>query len=363
MKKIMICAAVVAAALTVNAQTSEKTISGDVFVVPKLFTYGNGLNVVAITDDNEAVIYNDDLELVRKFKLDLPISSVVSKQQERKEEAKLISQNEYRTVTSTSNIYEDWKGTWNEAKEWAANNASQAVDMSVEEHDGYQFWPKDEGWYFRYETFGKKYPKTYFQWKAEDGTIRQVNCEYEAHYTGEWETVSEKSGECREFTNLFFEDYDENSHPDQDFYVSQTLFNEDEKFEYLAPYGDVSEHIEEGSDRDGDGIVDTRYISQDFERKGYNVMSEDGTVLQTIDAPYIEGVYRLNGKFYLVTTDYEEATFYKIDRQASKITKVQSTPALAKQVFGIDGTRRKQLSRGINIVVDSDGNAVKRLVK
>ncbi len=359
MKKIMICAAVVAAALTVNAQTSEKNISGETFVVPKLFTYGNGLNVVAITDDNEAVIYNDDLELVRKFNLDLPEWSLEYKKQERKLEAKLTSQREISTVTSNG---KDWKGTWNEAKEWAVNEAPQTC-MNVEEHDGYQFWPTDEGWYFSHETYGKEYPRTYFQWKAEDGTITQVYCDYEGHYTGEWETVDEESGKYTGFSQLFFEDYDENSHPDQNFYISQTLFNEDEKFEYLVPFGDVKEEVRDVYDRDGDGVMDAQTIQQYFDTKGYNVMSEDGTVLQSIDVTQFQEVYRLNGKFYLVAYTGDETSFYKIDRQASKISEVQRIPTLAKQVFGIDGTRRKQLSRGINIVVDSDGNAVKRLVK
>ncbi len=358
----MICAAVVAAALTASAQTSEKTISGSTFVVPKLFTYGDGLKVVSITGDDEVVIYNDDLLPLRKFNLNLPEYSVETKTQERNSEAKLYSQREAGNVISNN---KDWTGTWNDAKKWAASEVAQALmGMELEEHDGYQFWPTYEGYYFQYEKYGKKYPQTYCQWKAEDGTICLTYCEYEEHYTGEWETVEKDSYKYGNITELFFEDYDENSYPDQNFCISQTLFNDDENFEYIVPaYSGVTEDVTNVSDRDGDGIDDRQTIVRHPERSGFNVVSEDGTVLYSIDATGIDGVYRLNGKKYLVASDGNETTFYKIDSQAARISKVQSTPpVLVKQVYGIDGIRRKQLSRGINIVVDG-GKATKQLVK
>lgn len=148
-------------------------------------------------------------------------------------------------------------------------------------------------------------------------------------------------------------DFDNNSTPEINFYASQTMFNKDEKFEYVLP-------ISEG---EKDNLV------------GFRIMSEDGTELQTImlDVPsrdwYDWGIIALNinKKLYFIvvyeTSDSNISIVYRINQQTNEIKPVANIPVSFAGRYSVDGQRLTKAQRGINIVRKDDGTVSKVLVK
>lgn len=368
MRKLYACAILMAMSVAVNAQTERKSVSGNVFVMPKLFTYGDNSYVVAITDNEEVAVYNDDIELVRSFNVNLTEYTLGQEEQQRKAVVNFesVQVGDNMLVWETGEV---WTGTWNQAREWAASDVPNKGG-DVEEKGNYQFWPNDENSYWLYEKYGKLHPTFYYQWNAEDGTISPVYVTYRESFTGEWETVSSNSWKGSEMQHFYFEDYDDNTHPDQGFYLSQTLFNADEKFEYVEPIYETEEFISDGYDRDGDGEIDTRTIQHGVHSTGFRIVSEDGTVLQTINSTGTmhwggsgSGIFKINGKIYMVLEDGDETVFFKIDRQTTSITRVAEMPVSAKSFFSLSGRKLPSAQRGINIVLNSDGSSSKFIKK
>lgn len=113
----------------------------------------------------------------------------------------------------------------------------------------------------------------------------------------------------RKYCTIGCYNYDEGIKYASSIYISQTLFNSDEKYEYLSP------------------IYDGKYT-------GINVVSEDGTILQTINfGNYYLGtivsqinLYVINGKKYLFIDDMRNPDstdptilIYRIDSETSQI--------------------------------------------
>lgn len=178
---------------------------------------------------------------------------------------------------------------------------------------------KEDGTYFyvefyKDEIYGKIYP-TKFYCLASDGSFFAKYCEYEesASYTGAW-VDGEREVYHKDYVVTFvpmsFFNYDVCGYDGHPIYISQTLFNDDEKFEYIIPFADESISKVEGYDRDGDGNIDSYAKYYGYPSAGFNVMSEDGTILQTIkyDGDFVANsdwsydyisVIKINGKIYI----------------------------------------------------------------
>lgn len=153
-------------------------------------------------------------------------------------------------------------------------------------------------------------------------------------------------------------DLDSNSYLYCSFSASQTLFNTDEKYEYMLP-------LYEDPEADYPKTI------------GFRVMSEDGTELQSIsfDLPNTEKTYfdddmyvlKINGKYYLVfmgeVGDEDITIFYSINPQSTEIKAVANIPASFVGNYSLDGRRQGKMQRGVNILRESDGTAKKVLVK
>ena len=111
------------------------------------------------------------------------------------------------------------------------------------------------------------------------------------------------------------------------FYLSQTLFNDDETIEYAVP---VTGTQTKGIDWDGDGVIDDTRTYEIL--IGFNVVSEDGTVLQEVmfDENFTTSSYNLKillmgDKCYLMVggeCDGEAAwMIYDIKRKTNNVTK------------------------------------------
>lgn len=166
---------------------------------------------------------------------------------------------------------------------------------------------------------------------------RERQQDAEGKYTGEWVETRENSYDDYEHISY----YDVSSNSDESFslYFSQTLFNNDEKYEFIVPvYGEFekSKDYSYEYDRDYDGEIDAIYETYDAKRIGFDVVNQDGNVLCSV-RPTIPDGYKfdeyptlliIGGKRYLVTEAWEydgsgyEYTFYLIDPNSTSLQQV-----------------------------------------
>jgi len=141
---------------------------------------------------------------------------------------------------------------------------------------------------------------------------------------------------------------------------TQTLFNNDNSFEYIKP------------------IYSTNTINStyDYEVERFDILSEDGSVVNTITLedgylarPSID-LYKFGNKFYIYIevanseSEEREAAWYRIDQQTQSISRVENVPF---KVFPTLTDRNSditvQLEEGTNareiVVVDAMGREVK----
>ena len=374
MKKFYCFAILLVLSLGANAQfVAKKTLlteSG--LIVPKVFSYDGNTHIIGLTGEDEDIdskywleVYNGDFDAVHSFSITIPEYKISYELQTRKMEVKRTQvRDEVITVyNEQSGTNQPWTGTWEEAKSWAADNAPFEVEP---EESSRRLLPVDGNYYFNYYSYGKACPYRYIMWTSE-GRLYFVLADYEETPTGEWQTIGGlggyTDGEYDEPKYLSLVDLDDNSYPSTEFIFSQTLFNSDEKYEYLYPAFEAEDEIVE-EDTNGDGINDLRRIIHG-KQKGYNVVSEDGSILYKIDFE-IENIIRFGGRIYLVSPDEEDddmVTFWSIDGDPDAVTQVKSVSTFPKQIFSIDGRKLPETHRGINIVRDTDGSVKKRLFK
>ena len=136
---------------------------------------------------------------------------------------------------------------------------------------------------------------------------------YDEYFTKqrEFKTIQINSQQSNKYCYVEYYNYDEGGVRYASIIISQTLFNSDEKYEYLSPIYDIEKN----------------YYT------GINVASEDGTILQTINfgnyySEYISSIQLnvINGKKYLFieymrNPDSTNPTtlIYRIDSETSQI--------------------------------------------
>lgn len=214
-------------------------------------------------------------------------------------------------------------------------------------------------------------------YKHEERERVFVNGHYE--YTGDWQVVDEDSGpRYVGLIDLYLQDFDQSCDDYRDIYITQTLFNKDDKYEYLLPILTTSTDYYEG-DRDGDGQIDYKSTSTSANMTGFKIVSETGSVLQTISfdnnfytrtRPEVN-VLKVNGKLYLYFGGYvnegseqkDAVLIYSIDSSANATSVRMKTMEMVsgKARYTLDGRRTKG-ERGINIIME-DGRVRKAVVK
>lgn len=367
MKKLFFLVSLLAISVSSNAQVSEfKEFTRDFEVMPKQFVYGGESFILVQSGESENTIdvYNDEIEKVRSFQVQYPSRTSGSKSLSRKLEVKEVSRDSIQQWNFNND--NDSIFTWEEALAYATeyNCSSQ--------QSGYMLWPDSRYDYYQnyYDEIELLYPTSYYRWIPESGYLYRYYISYKGSYTGEWETKSDTKSVYNEHFDLGLYDYDGHSYIDDTFIFTQTLFNTDEKYEYLVPiFGETEEEVYYESDRDGDGEVDMREINYVTPVQGFKVVSEDGTVLQSIETEmgswdYLR-IVKINGKVYLV--EYEQkgldCVFYRIDPVSTSIKKVNNVPVSVVARYSIDGRRQSHSRRGVNILRYSDGTAVKVVEK
>lgn len=282
------------------------------------------------------------------------------------------------TITGVnSDIRNSWSLTWEEAQAWIEE---QYGDEYVWKQD-YQYWPRTDisnpqyhsdivnAWTAYYYDY--KYPTSYVEWNPENGHVYWVWVNYQDDldtYIEEWSTTSSYSSRERMVYSIEFWDLDNNAFLESSITLTQTLFNTDNKYEYIMGiWDDSKETINENIY----GSSNSRTVTHGG-LVGFRIMSEDGSVIQEIRANidnYIEGffVIRIGGKLYLLVEQEEGDVFYLIDHEANSVKKVAAIPGMnvRPRVAERNKTITVELGEGSNAreiqVVNAAGQMVKKI--
>lgn len=347
----------------------QGSMSADLYhVIPKRFAYDGVATFASLTEQERAycfTVYNDDVEQIKSFTYETNSEYEVVALR-RKEGFTL--EGEYK------NAQMDGVETWEDAKALAKD----MMGGECIEKEGYKLWPASEWDYFDAElNLGtKECPRFYFQWNPEEKCLFRVECQYRHALTGDWVEIGRYTNGADGPLGFELLDSDFNG-SGMEVILSQTLFNTDDKYEFMVPaYAATAEPVVEEYDNDGDGIVDHRNLYYG-KQIGYNVVSEDGTIVQTVSTSVTNHGYDwariwiVNEKVYLIFDSYKDdkssIDLFKVDKQTNSITRVGAMegmrvrPAVAECSQDIiveltEGSNAKEI-----VVVNANGQTVKRI--
>lgn len=294
--------------------------------IPAQFTADKRVKTI-YTDDNTLKIC-DDFKEVKSIDLHTPIHSYyyVTRERERtvvKEGSQTVSRRKYATSDE-----------WVKAKGIGYLLSTDTTMIFVASQQDF----------FDYDRFDTKYPCNYYLYDLRTNEEYEVLDRYVYKYSDWVETRTETGETSSALISLEYSDLDDAKSPDADMEATQTLFNNDDKYEYLRYKYEVVASEPETQDRDGDGENDWEFTYYNYKAKGFELVSEDGTVLQSIDFDcdiemYGASLVKMNGNYYLIFNEYrgDSCLVYSIGqgvnaiRQVGALHRISVRPSLAER--------------------------------
>lgn len=223
--------------------------------------------------------------------------------------------------------------------------------------------------FFGEKWFGTLYPQDYY-YSIVDGKI--VYYQYSSHsYTYEYSTdgaVWTQEGEERPslsgytYDGFDLQDYDNSLGAYITTYLTQTLFNSDEAYEYVLPIFEPYESISYSTSYQAtdEGVKVTRTVYKRIKNVGFKIVSDNGNTVATIKSSLkvedfgeygsfgLYDVYIIRGKCYLqareYTSDKETYYLYELDGNTSEVKALGAVEAKPRMVSVNDGVIELQLN-------------------
>lgn len=185
--------------------------------------------------------------------------------------------------------------------------------------------------------YGQTYPQNYFS--IVDGTVKQVHVTYSIIIDmsdinkAEWVvTPGSETERDRLYYAQWFDIYNWDEGQRSEGILSQTLLNDDDKWEYILPkFGQVIKEVgEPNMTLNEEGVVFSRTVYERPEYLGFSIYNEDGTEIASILGD-LEYSYRdiniIGGNIYLVGSDEmdDANVLYKYDRTTTSVQEVLRT--------------------------------------
>lgn len=346
MKHFYIMMAMLAGCAGASAQTlgDETLHKGSISsTVPSKFTTDKRVKTVSYIEENDfnaQINVYDDFKEVKSFNVTQPNTNsgyVITREREGVDA--VIRRYPYRyDASSAYSSLDDFK-----------NQNKGRFEIEISDGDSVVFMVSTSSC-FNYDKYGTKYPESYLVYYPKTNKVYYAKYDYveDQIYTGAWK-------ESREEIKYYFEgsvaiptqfkDYDADI-LGPTMYATQTLFNNDSKYEYLRPKLEIVEAGTNTYDRDNDGEIDKEKTYYRPMATALELVSEDGTILQSVPLDlgmdYIEPndatIFKMNGNYYVgifTTHDNEEGKreyytqIYSINPSTTSIQKVDIPQGLA----------------------------------
>ena len=406
MRKFFVSLLLILATLTCSSQTkvTEKTDLGypdrNALSIPKEFTYNN-VPLLTMYDDTEnrnLLVYDEEINLVKTINI----------RQEKTFDYQLSYQDEEREVTAVNATETEQKlnityAQWLIQQKNYDPSFSEAKLTITKETNGDSLIIADlsnsyvpiEQLYFNYNYFGKQYPKRY--WRSKGGQMYLYNATYTVEY-GDWHATGTRTENKQETLrriqlcniNLNYGDGRANYY----FEASQTLFNNDEEFEYIIPKYELVANESNGQPSNepvvepvyGEETIETHRSTVISEKSqlvlvGFQVVTAGGKVISDLlfddfnvsIRPYYAYVITIGEKTYLAFDGNKNGksctVFYSIDRSGTnQIKKVKAAPArmmvaptIASQSEQITVALGENCNAHEIVVTNTSGQIVKRI--
>lgn len=337
---------------------SQPSENEDAMIVPKEFSYSNKplLTFRNRKSRNQVMIYDENIDLIKSFDIN----------DNNQFNYTLKYQTEERDITKVTEKDKSQENLGISFQKWFSSNQMMDPSLTMEalnvskvengdsiisvDYSKTHSYTSNEEMYFGYSYFEMKYPKIY--WICSKGNMFQCRTNYSVTYS-DWKTTStttESFSERLPHIYLYNLNLDNGDGTNGTYFdVSQTLFNQDEDFEYIIPK--LALVKESGEDADGTTIItpsteetiETTHSSVISEKSqvaavGFQVVSSNGEILK--DLNFDNGFsfnYRyyatrialitIGGNRYLTFSNGSSTIFYKIDSQTSSIKMVKETPS------------------------------------
>lgn len=356
MKKLLFTAALSAATFTaVSGQ--EVANFDDIDITPSCFT-SNGKAVPVgfdYSDENTTVtILDSDFKVVKQLN---NLKSVTYE---------YCSYSEIATVkptgaTITDSDQHEYDGI---GETITATDLNSMIQKMSSTHDGdfYGFtdskgrlscWSPQYSRFYEQQWFGTMYPENYFA--IIDGIVNEIYVSYEPVCDidhAQWTPLKGDYNASTTITNMerfYSYDFDANILYDNSICFTQTLFNEDDKWEYILPqFGPIEKHPGDYWiwSRDTNGLTLRRNVSEYQPTVGYTIYNEDGNIIASFsfnEHNNIDCVYKLDGNVYFDLN----STIYKYDPLSTSIKEVSHSEAKTPLIK----------MRGRNIIVEDSQKA------
>lgn len=325
MKKSIFLAALVAAAVPASAQIAFQ--SEGIAFVPGDLTADNAAKVYTIDNDDNVEVYDASLNRIKSFKMNLNKATQGEKNER-------CSNAENLTLTGCE-LYENGEYRyWNENNEEVVLTATSVDDMIAK-----IYFLENQTSLYKININGKDgaYRGHDFYSIGEDGKVFRsswyfLSWESTIEFVNEdalaWATISEELCETGYVEDLEYYNFDNSTNSaDMDFEISQTLFNDDPKWEYVVKkYGPLEiayfgYRIDEFDDNGRAIICRTARYEPSIE--GFSIMNEDGAEVGVIAKPEGESylslydVVVIGNKKYLRADGFDYYYLFDLDNLGS----------------------------------------------
>ena len=365
MKRILFSAAIIAAS-TITATAQEVARLSHFGIVPSTLTYtGKPAPVGFNREKQEFTICDTEFNVVKRFNYSREI-------------AKGRSYNEMTTVKPSGAIVER-EYSW-DLGHYTEDSVATTLDEMIKLLSGISgtnnwvgftdykgrtsCWSPDRTSCFASQWLGTSYPEEYFC--IEDGHVKGIEVDYKPDFdqtaidNAKWTIEGDVDEyEYEDSPDAFgYSDYDTNLAFDAYIRCSQTLFNDDEKWEYIVPKRgamkkDLDDYRISGSSEDG--LILVRRVYEDQPITGVDIKNEDGETVASInEGTELCDVYKIGGNIYLsfesqdADDDYYTEILYKYDPKSTDIKEISRSEA-KKANIRINGR---------SIMVEADAKAV-----
>lgn len=367
-QKLFLTTLALVAATAANAQKVTGGIGIDssqppLLSVPSQFAYSDTpmLLLYDSEDSRKLNIYDENIDLKKTIQLkDLSYNYQLIYHVEEREVKDVVES--WRGISREYGSYQDFlqieknknpSFTEDCLKFETLDNGDRKITFDYTKLEG-SYFGSIENQFFKYYEYGEKYPYSYLI--EHEGKVTLYSIRYKEEMS-DWVDKGNQTVDCSENLEPITL-YNINLNNDINegrkyFQVSQTLFNDDEKFEYIVPKVKLAAHgnLSLGGNTSigpGSGYEETvrkTLVSEDHSLAmvGVQVVSESGNVIKDIDFEQFNGnldareayVITIGKNIYLAFdgTDSEgksSTIFFKIDRATTSIQRVENVEGVLK---------------------------------
>ena len=300
---LMACAGVHAQHVSDNPIVISNTYNA-LSYIPAAFTSDNKLKLTNKTEGQVEIL--DNFISVKS----IPTQMIESKYniERKREEIATIAERDYRS--NPYFIEPDSVESYINRFKYSIRSGDTLIYLLNDEYDFYKSY-----------EFGTKYPERCYEFDLRTNKSTEIKLYYNVSYTGEWSeeknlfVTMDYTATC----NYINYDSENPSNSGAAVVTTQLLFNNDNKYEYIRFKGVMESKIS-SDDRDNDGVIDYETEDAEYLVNGFEIVSEDGSVLQSVDFGYTTqyvprtNLFKLNDNYYLsFYVETEDANGDRID--------------------------------------------------